>query len=362
MKVLQIIPDFTTGGAEKVVLSYMQMLKNDQQFDVKTIVLSENKGRLYEKIVLNENLNFEFLGQDISDNSFRGRIHQIMQIRECIRREKPDVIHIHLSILWMVCLADLGLGTNRVFHTLHSDPRKTSYGKNRIIDTFCYKFFSVMPICLNEQMRDYANLIFHRKNTLVLPNGIEIEKYQSHSRQKMRSLLGIQDETFVVGHVGRFVDVKNHKKIVGVFECFHKKNPNSKLILIGEGDLINNIKNLCIEKNLSNSVLFLGARGDVPELMQAMDTFLFPSKYEGLGIVLIEAQAANLRCVISDTIPSEVIVSDNVCVLSLSQTNEEWAEAISNDVKNEKVENVLNYYSMTEVISRLKKIYIGEYY
>ena len=331
MKILHIIPDLPSGGAEMVVLTYLRQYRMFPNIEMSLISLSKDQGRLYEKMIVDEHLPVKYLNQNIHDNSIRGRISQIFQIRRYIKMQNPDVVHIHLSILWMVCLAIVGLGIKGKFHTLHSNPSKTSYGKNRIIDKWCYRLFHVQPICLNREMCDIANKIFKRSDALSLPNGINFELYQCDCKKEYRRLFNISDDAFVVGHVGRFIKVKNHPLILRSFAELKKIRANSKLILVGEGDDMDAIRCLSKDLGVENDVVFTGARSDVPKLMRMFDVFIFPSLYEGLGIVLIEAQAAGLRCVVSKHIPKEAFVTNSVSVVDSDSDYLQWAHALNDE-------------------------------
>lgn len=362
MKILHIIPDLPPGGAEMVVMTYLRKFKGDKNYVVEAISLSSNQGRLYERQAAVEKLPISYLGQDIHDNSFVARLKQICEIMREIKRRKPDVIHIHLSILWMVCLASIGTGIKKMFHTLHSNPEKTSYGIHVYVDRFCYNVFNVRTIALNQEMKEKADHLFRLNNTLVLRNGIDINIYKHQPREELRKQFGVSDECFVLGHVGRFNKVKNHTKIVEVFREVKKLRPESKLLLVGDGEELGHIKNMVKEYSLDNDVIFTGARNDVPKMLSMMDCFTFPSLYEGLGIVLIEAQAAGLKCVVSDTVPEETTVTDKVYRLSLSDSCKIWAERVVND--NRKVRAVakesIDSYDINQVISTLKGYYAYE--
>ncbi|WP_156885122.1 glycosyltransferase [Oribacterium sp. NK2B42] len=282
---------------------------------------------------------------------------QVLQLRKEIREFNPDIIHIHLAILWFVCLAQLGMKNIGLFHTLHSDPRKTSYGKNVYVDRLCYNRFHVIPICLNNEMKNYADDLFRLNSTQVITNGICIDDYQTHSRQLARRALGINDGSLVIGHVGRFAKVKNHKKIINVFNEVYKRNPEAKLVLVGDGELQENIKKYCNTLGLYKSVVFCGAIDNVPFIMQAFDEFIFPSLYEGLGIVLIEAQAAGIYCIVSNNVPVEALVSEKICRMDLEESDTKWAEAMIERRVNFKSENNLMDYSIERVIFSLKELY-----
>lgn len=361
MRVLHIIPDLGTGGAEMVVLTYLRQSKNIPNVDMTLVSLSNDKGRLYETMVKNEHLPVVYLNQNISDNSVVGRLKQILQIHRFIKKYKPDVLHLHLSILWMVCLAIIGLNIKKKFHTLHSDPSKTSYGKNRIIDKWCYRLFHVRPICLNKEMCDIANRIFGRNDALPLPNGINLELYRQNCRDAYRNEFGIPNNAYVVGHVGRFIKVKNHPLIIRSFAKLKKLRPNAKLVLVGEGDDMEKIQILCSDLGVIEDVIFTGARPDVPQLMSMFDVFIFPSLYEGLGIVLIEAQAAGLRCVVSKHIPHEAFVTNKVCVIDDDNDVDLWASALSDSTfPNAKPLMKLEDYSTKNVMRRLISYYNGK--
>ncbi|MEK6263425.1 MAG: glycosyltransferase family 1 protein [Clostridium sp.] len=163
----------------------------------------------------------------------------------------------------------------------------------------------------------------------VLPNAIKTQKYlyNHEDRIKLRSEFSISNR-FVVGHIGRFEDQKNHDFIIDIFSEVNKQIPNSVLILVGDGELKASIEDKVNKLRLSDNVIFTGVRADVPEILQAMDVLLFPSFFEGLPGVVLEAQAAGLPCIISDKITDEVKITDLVEYVSLDKTTEDWAEKV----------------------------------
>ena len=142
----------------------------------------------------------------------------------------------------------------------------------------------------------------------------------------MRDQLGLNDK-YVIGNVGRFNKQKNHQYLINLFYEYAKTDESAVLLLVGEGELMEQFEREVQDKNIEDKVLFLGARKDVPHLLQAMDCYVFPSLYEGLGISLVEAQAAGLPCIASSTIPEESKVTDNVVYLDFSETTK-WVETI----------------------------------
>lgn len=162
----------------------------------------------------------------------------------------------------------------------------------------------------------YDNKISKEK-IQIIPYAIELENYQFNSqiRKEYREKLGINDE-FVIGHVGRFAFQKNHDFLIEVFKEIVKTNDNVKLLLVGVGELEDSIKDKVSALGLQDKVIFAGKREDINCLMQAMDLFAFPSRFEGFGIVLIEAQAAGLKCIVSKEIPSIAFLTENIEALS----------------------------------------------
>lgn len=164
----------------------------------------------------------------------------------------------------------------------------------------------------------------------VINNGIEIDRfiYTPEIRSKIRNFFHIQDE-FVVGNVARFEIQKNHVFLIDIFYEILKVRPNSILMLVGQGSLENKIRGKIDEYGIQDKVIFTGLRSDVNELYQAMDAFVLPSHFEGLGIVNVEAQVSGLPCFVSDkVIPEEVNLTDFMHYISLDKGAEEWAHII----------------------------------
>ena len=167
------------------------------------------------------------------------------------------------------------------------------------------------------------------KNAVVVYNGIDVSHYfpNSDTRSTVRNKLNVENN-YVVGHVGRFTHQKNHSFLIDVFNEIKKLKPEAKLLLIGIGDLVDEVKEKTRSLGIENDVIFYGTANNVNELMQAMDTFILPSLHEGLGIVLIEAQCAGLYCTASSEVPSLAKITDNIQFISLAEPAEKWAQAV----------------------------------
>lgn len=180
---------------------------------------------------------------------------------------------------------------------------------------------------------DYAGTwLYGRKamedgSVTVFNNAIDLDKYAFDRgiRAEVRSELGI-GEQMVIGHVGRFCFQKNHDFLIDIFEQIHRLHPDSVLVLVGLGELEEDIRKKVDALGLADHVRFLGVRNDVNRLYQAMDVFILPSRYEGLPVVGVEAQASGLPCLFSDAMTKEVLLAGNAAMLSLSEAAGVWAE------------------------------------
>jgi len=175
----------------------------------------------------------------------------------------------------------------------------------------------------------FGKKMMEQNKVLLIHNAIELNKYafSTEKRDRFRREFGIGKE-IVIGHVGQFREQKNHKKIVEIFAEIAKTDCNVKLMLVGDGPLMSDIQTMVEKNNLQNKVVFTGSRNDVHDILNAFDVFLFPSLFEGLSVVAIEAQANGLPMVISDTISDETIITDTVIKVELVDDAYVWKETI----------------------------------
>lgn len=196
----------------------------------------------------------------------------------------------------------------------------------------------------------------------IMPNAIDLRKfaYNQEIRSRYRREYGLEN-CLVIGHVGRFVYQKNHEFLIKVFYEVSKEICNARLVLLGEGELITKIQRQVEEYNLKNKVLFLGKRDDVNNWYQAMDVFCLPSRFEGLGIVLVEAQAAGLPCIVSLKVPNEAELSENIVRLPLSI--DDWMKQILKKNIVERKDNTEHLmkvgYEIKNQVKTIQKFYRG---
>lgn len=319
LKVLHIIPDIgVSNGVMSVILNYMSHMPSDIQFDVAYFVDTASDRR--------EEINV--LGAQVFRIPAPGAKAFLKSTDELfapVNISNYDILHLHLPYLASVYAAKAKTkGVKKVFVHCHStwyslDPHHSL--RNRILNIPTH-FLSDLQIACG----DDAGRFWYKKDFINLPNAIDTGKYRFDqiTRDKIRKQLNL-DGAFVVGHVGRVSPPqKNHTFILKVFAEILKKNRNSFLLLIGaESD--SELTELANSLNIENRILFLGKRKDIPQLLSAMDAFLFPSLYEGLPVALIEAQANGLMCFASSVITKEVQVLDNIQFLPLDMSACEWA-------------------------------------
>ena len=195
----------------------------------------------------------------------------------------------------------------------------------------------------------FGDSFYNSGKVHLIKNAIDIDKfsYNEGIRNRIRREMHLENK-LVVGHVGRFVYQKIHTFLIDIFYEVKKRNPDAILMLIGSGELEGDIKKKVESLGLADCVLFLGIRTDVCDLMQAMDVFVFPSNYEGLGIAVIEAQAAGLKTFVSEAVPEEANVTELVEYCRLDQPAEYWAKRVLSCFEN-------SNYERSKTVDKLRR-------
>lgn len=174
----------------------------------------------------------------------------------------------------------------------------------------------------------------------IINNGIDLNLFAPDETKRLeyRKMLDISDKTMVIGNVGRFSYVKNQEFLIEIVSQLKQRRKNIKLMLVGVGETMNEIKSLVVSKKLTEDVLFIGGVNNVYDYMQAMDIFAFPSRWEGLGMVGVEAQAIGMPVVASTAVPISMKLVDDVVFLSLDDINA-WLGGLNRDVLKSHVNN-----------------------
>lgn len=366
-KVLEFVGQLGDGGAETLVVSYAKMLDRTT-FDVAVLTIyndnnTANSKRLIENniLVLSVFNKHNYITKIIWH--VMGRKYMTFRLKKIIQKFKPDVIHVHLENLkYLVPISDM-LKDIKVLYTCHSLPEQKLMGKNEEEGKAARQLIKdcdLKLIALHEDMKDELNSMFHISDTIIIRNGVDRKQYTSLKETKtdIRKSLEIPINSFVVGHIGRFSEVKNHMFLLEVFRFIKEKKKEAYLLLVGNGENYNKVQVKIKEMKIENDVTILSHRTDIPRILNAMDLFVFPSLYEGLSVTLVEAQTVGLRCVISDNINRQNILSENTIQVSLDKTAEEWADLALDYTKKSDRYGDITEYDLNREIKVLEKIYL----
>ena len=326
IRVLQVLGNLERGGAETFVMNlYRKLDRSKCQFDF--VVHSDKKTDYYNEIQSLGGNIFIFPKPSLSSmNTLMSQWNLFLR-----EHEEYQIIHSHVRS-YASLIASVGKKNNRKV-IAHSHSISNGTGISAVIKKVLqfplrYKadyFFA----CTDEAGKWlFGRNINNNSNYYIIRNGIDVEvfNFDEKVRALYRNKLGIHDE-YVFINVASFRKVKNQIFLIGLFTELKRRNKKIKLLLVGSGDELSNVKKEATKNNLEQDVIFLGERGDIAELLQASDCFLFPSLWEGLGISAIEAQATGLKTVCSDKIPCDVKVTD-LCTFSSLDMNS-WLGNIS---------------------------------
>ena len=280
--------------------------------------------------------------------SLKHPVGQYRFVNQLIQKEKYDVAYFNISEAFNAigALAAHHAGVKKVIVHAHSSRVDSAITSVRLARTGIHKVFR--PILAKAATdycacSDYAGKwMFPEKirrscHYHVIHNAIDVSKfrYDEGVRNKVRDDLNLKDRV-VVGHVGKYCYAKNNFFLLDIMDELIKKVPNAVLLSVGEGEDLDEMKKMAEERGLSNAIQFLGVREDVPALMQAMDFFVLPSRFEGQPIVAIEAQAAGLMTFLSNTITPEAVLGKDCVQLSIQSGGEIWARAIEQQLNYER--------------------------
>lgn len=325
LRVLQVLASLERGGAETSVMNYYRHTDRHRiQYDF--VVHTPRRGA-YEQEV-------EMLG---------GRVHRLPRFRWTnlfpyrrawrellVRNPEYSVVHGHfftISSIYLDVASKLGIRT--IAHSHANVPglrgrliRALSLPVRRVANT--------KAACSTDAARYlYGAGAVRRGEVVIINNAIEVDRFRFDPdvRATIRAALGMEGK-FVLGHIGRFEYSKNHLFLLDVFAALLRSEPRAALVLVGDGTRRDQIEGRIADLGLTDDVILTGVRSDIPDLLQAMDVFVVPSLYEGLGIVAIESQAAGLPTIVSDRLPSDVHITSLAESVPLDAGVVTWADAI----------------------------------
>lgn len=349
--------NFGYDGITNVIMNYFRAIdKTNLRIDFVTINPIHNN--LKAEIEASNSKIFELPDRKQYLKAYRKELQQII-------KNHYDVIHVHGNSATMQIELLMAKQQGIPIRIAHCHNSTCSHKViNQILKPFFNNTYTHAIACSNLA----GSWLFGKKRFLVLNNAIDLERfrYSQKSRDEYRRRYQLNNK-LVIGHIGHFTIQKNHMFLLDVFAAIHKIRNDTTLVLIGDGTLRNEIEEKVKQLDLQQDVILLGNREDVAQLLQAMDVFVLPSNWEGLGMVLIEAQAAGLPCFASTAIPQEAKVTQLLEFISLNESPEVWAETIvaaARIDREEQCEYVLNkirekHYDINDTVSQLKDIYFA---
>lgn len=287
-----------------------------------------------------------------------------------LKKEKYDAVHIHKNscanpMAFIICRI---AGVERII--AHSHNTASVGGKAADIFHFLFRplvrgLSDIKLACSPEAaVWLYGEKYFKNNDTIrIIKNGIDTDafSYNEKVRNEVRTEFG-WDDKLVLGHVGNFIPQKNHYFMVDIISEVIKTEENAIIVFLGRGDAMYGVREYAIKKGVSEHIEFMGSRTDISRFYQAMDLFLFPSFHEGLPIAGIEAQTADLPCLFSDAITSEIMITDRAVSVPLDLGALEWAKKAILLAKAQGRENVADKiialgYDAADMGKRMERIY-----
>lgn len=359
IRILHVVTYMGRGGLETMLMNYYRHIDRTKiQFD---FLVHRDFEADYDSEILS-------LGGKIYHvsrlNPFNPSYYEKLDVFFKNHKEYK-IVHVHQDCLSSIALK-VAKKNNVPIRIAHSH----NSSQDRNIKFFIKKhYMKSIPKYSTELFacgKDAGDWMFSGANYTIVRNAIDVEKFKFNLivRNKVRNDLKLNN-SYVIGHVGRFNYPKNHEYLIDVFHKVHQLDIHTKLMLIGSGDLEEKIKEKVFSLGLKDDVLFLGNRSDVNELLQAMDVFVFPSHYEGLPVTLVEAQAAGLPIVKSTSISEQCSITPNVTSLPLNSDCTIWAQKILDicnrfERKNTSTYIVDNGYDISSNAKWLECFYLKE--
>jgi len=327
IRILHVLGGLNRGGAETMIMNvYRKIDRSKIQFDF--VIHTSNKCDYDDEI--------KALGGRIySLPRYTGKNHFFYKKTwDSFYKQHPEykIVHGHVrstAVIYLRSAKKYGKVTIVHSHNTSSGKGFSATVKNAMQYPIRYIADYLFACSYHAGTWLFGNKACKKDNFFILNNAIDAKAFIFDEKKRMekRNEFGIEDK-YIVGHIGRFDLQKNHEFLIDIFKEVHDKNEKAVLMLIGDGYLRPYIEKKVADLELSNSVIFTGVRSDIPDLLNAIDVFLFPSLFEGLGIVAIEAQACGIHCIVADTVPQEAYLTDLIEEISLKSSVSSWSENV----------------------------------
>ena len=367
MKILEIFGEpVSNGGQESFLVNALQHMDlTGLQIDVLTPYCCDNE--YYRNILTGLKVNLFELNLPFSPGKSRGNIYRPLVL--FLKRNQYDVVHIHSGSISILALGSLAARQNKIKKIIvHSHctgaSKKLKYHITKQVTSLILLFCPTDYCACSREAGAWKFPAKTLNKLKILKNGIDLDRFQysPETREEMRKELGIGPDDYALGHIGRFSYQKNQEFIIDLAGELKIVFPQIRVILIGSGETMQQIKNRVREAGLNDNVLFVGNVNNVQAYLQAMDVFVFPSRFEGLGIVGIEAQAAGLPVIASTNVPEELGVSSLVQFVDLSN-KDLWITSLTEarERARQDVREKLRYagYDIRNTSEQIRKLYLS---
>lgn len=328
VRVLQMIGGLNIGGAQSLVMNLYEAIDREaMQFD---FIIDEPEHTTLAEKIRSMGGNIYILPKFNGKNLVTVRRAWNQFFRD---HKEYHVLHSHVrsyASIYLPIAKKHGLRTIIHSHSISNGQGIVAVGK--AILQYPLRFQADYCFACSQTAGEwlFGKKVLTEKNFHVLQNAVDVEKYRfnPNTRLQMRKDFGIADSTVVYGHIGRLTEAKNHSFLLDIFKEIHIRKNDSVLLIVGDGELYSAVEKKVHDLGLTSNVKLLGARNDPERLLQAIDCFLFPSKWEGLPLSVVEAQAAGLPCFLSTKVTNEVDLSELVTYLPIAQGPEVWVNAV----------------------------------
>ncbi|MCJ8009121.1 glycosyltransferase family 1 protein [Lederbergia wuyishanensis] len=328
-RVLHVVSSMDRGGAETLIMNvYRHLDRQKVQFD---FITHSDKTDDFDQEIIE-------LGGNVYKIPSLGTSGPIRYLRDLIKvmsLNKYVAVHAHTDFQsgFPALAAKICKINHRICHSHSNNWMKKGF-KGYVILKALQLLIKISATKLCSCSEEAATFLFgkHFNKVEILKNGVNINEFlqaETDSRERVLEELSIPSSSKIIGHIGRFSESKNHLFLLKVLKKMIKRDPNFIVLLVGEGPLRHTIELEAERLNLQKHVKFLGVRSDIPKLMKTFDIFLFPSKFEGFGIVLLEAQCAGTPCLVANNVPKATDMGLGlVTYLPIEDSEDKWCDSL----------------------------------
>lgn len=376
--VLYLLDNLGDGGVQAVVRDYATHLDAKQFVPIVAVVKENNLLKCYNfqylnvrgirviQILVPSDFKKPWLLQKIW-NRFIAPSVVTRRLLHILQTEYVSILHIHSPFLNRIIPIRKYIRNRQIpiFYTCHSEIKylfEQKHRKELKSAKILLKENNLHFLVLHSKVKEEIDSLFGLNCSEVLHNGIDLDPFLNLNKTKRecRDSLGLPQSDFIIGNIGRFHFQKNQMFLLDIFHEVLQTNSSAKLVMVGSGNDEEAIRQKIADNNMKENCILLKHRTDVPEILRALDVFLLPSLFEGFPIVLIEAQVMGVRCVVSDVITQESIISNLSSSLSLNDSPKKWADTVLFGQSSEVTDCQIANFSIENIVNNLQNIYNKE--